>query len=139
MLRLRDGAAARYASRVVALGAFSLDVVAVLLFVAIGRSSHHDGLSLAGMASTSWPFLAALVIGWSAGRAWRRPAGLAAGVAAWIGCVACGMALRVVAGQGTALAFIAVALGFLGLELLGWRLLAAGLARPGSAGATAPR
>jgi hypothetical protein len=34
------------------------------------------------------------------------------------------MVLRVVAGQGTAAAFIAVALGFLGLELLGWRLLA---------------
>jgi hypothetical protein len=32
------------------------------------------------------------------------------------------MTLRVVAGQGTALAFIAVALAFLGLFLLGWRL-----------------
>ncbi len=35
------------------------------------------------------------------------------------------MVLRVVAGQGTAVAFIAVALAFLGLFLLGWRLLAA--------------
>jgi hypothetical protein len=34
------------------------------------------------------------------------------------------MVLRVVAGQGTAVAFIAVALAFLALELLGWRLLA---------------
>jgi hypothetical protein len=32
------------------------------------------------------------------------------------------MVLRVVSGQGTALAFILVALAFLGLFLLGWRL-----------------
>jgi DUF3054 family protein len=36
--------------------------------------------------------------------------------------VAVGMTLRVVAGQGTAAAFIAVALAFLALFLLGWRL-----------------
>jgi hypothetical protein len=38
--------------------------------------------------------------------------------------VALGMILRVVSGQGTAVAFIAVALAFLALFLLGWRLLA---------------
>jgi hypothetical protein len=35
----------------------------------------------------------------------------------------------VVSGQGTAAAFIVVALAFLGLFLLGWRLLAGRLAR----------
>jgi hypothetical protein len=34
------------------------------------------------------------------------------------------MVLRVVSGQGTAIAFIVVALVFLALFLLGWRLLA---------------
>jgi hypothetical protein len=34
------------------------------------------------------------------------------------------MILRVVSGQGTAAAFIVVALAFLGLFLLGWRLAA---------------
>jgi hypothetical protein len=34
-----------------------------------------------------------------------------------------GMVLRVVAGQGTAAAFIGVTLAFLGLFMLGWRLL----------------
>ena len=34
------------------------------------------------------------------------------------------MVFRVVSGQGTALAFTGVALAFLGLFLLGWRLLA---------------
>ena len=41
------------------------------------------------------------------------------------------MILRVVAGQGTALAFILVAFGFLGATMVGWRLLGIG-PRPGS-------
>jgi hypothetical protein len=103
-----------------------IDVCCVLAFVAIGRASHHDGESLAGLASTSWPFLAGLALGLLAGRAWRRPGAIVpAGVSAWLGTVAGGMVLRVVAGQGTAGAFIAVALAFLGLFLLGWRALAA--------------
>ena len=54
---------------------------------------------------------------------------LLAGIGAWLGTVAVGMLLRVVAGQGTAPAFIAVALCFLGLFLLGWRVVAAIVAR----------
>ena len=52
-----------------------------------------------------------------------------AGVGAWLGAAALGMVLRVVSGQGTALAFIVVALAFLGLFLFGWRLLARVLRR----------
>jgi hypothetical protein len=105
--------------------AVALDVAAVLVFVAIGRTSHDHGVSAGGMASTSWPFLAGLAVGWVAIRAWRQPVALVpTGVGVWLSCVAVGMVLRVVAGQGTALAFIAVALAFLALELLGWRLLA---------------
>jgi hypothetical protein len=44
-------------------------------------------------------------------------------VGAWLGTVVLGMAFRVVSGQGTAPAFVGVALAFLGLFLLGWRLL----------------
>jgi hypothetical protein len=102
-----------------------LDCCGVLVFVAIGRASHTKGESLAGVASTGWPFLAGLAGGWVAARAWRRPLGLwPAGVGAWLGAVALGMVLRVVSGQGAAFAFILVALAFLGLFLLGWRLLA---------------
>ena len=44
------------------------------------------------------------------------------------------MVFRVVSGQGTAAAFIVVALAFLGLFLLGWRLARlAALARAGRA------
>jgi hypothetical protein len=107
-----------------------IDACCVLAFVTIGRASHHDGESLGGVASTAWPFLAGLAAGLLVARAWRRPAAIVpAGLGAWLGTVAVGMLLRVVAGQGTAPAFIAVALAFLGLFLLGWRVLAAGHAR----------
>jgi hypothetical protein len=101
-----------------------LDVCCVLVFVIIGRDSHARGESLAGIASTSWPFLCGLAVGWAASRAWRRPLALRpAGLAVWLCTVAVGMILRVVSGQGTAAAFIVVALAFLGLFLLGWRVL----------------
>ncbi len=96
-----------------------------MVFVAIGRASHAHGDTVAGMASTSWPFLVGLAVGWIVARAWGRPLEVVpTALIVWISCVAVGMVLRVVAGQGTAVAFVAVALGFLGLELLGWRALA---------------
>ena len=107
-----------------------LDVCCVLVFVIIGRASHTKGETLGGIASTAWPFLAGLAAGWIVSRAWRRPFALRpAGVIVWLLTVALGMVLRVVSGQGTAVAFIVVALAFLGLFLLGWRLLAGVLAR----------
>jgi hypothetical protein len=112
-----------------------LDVACVLAFVAIGRASHHDGESVRGLASTAWPFLAGLGAGLLATRAWRRPTAIIpAGVGAWLGAAAVGQLLRVVAGQGTALAFIGVALAFLGLFLVGWRAAAAAWTRLGRGG-----
>jgi hypothetical protein len=118
-----------------------LDVAVVLVFVVIGRANHHDGDTVPGVASTAWPFLAGLGAGWLVARVWRRPAALVpSGIAAWLGAVAVGMVLRVVAGQGTAVSFIIVALCFLGLFLLGWRLLARLFFRrpTGPAGPTGP-
>jgi len=101
-----------------------IDVCCVLIFVIIGRASHTKGESLAGIASTSWPFLTGLAVGWAGSRAWRRPLALRpTGLTIWLSTVALGMVLRVVSGQGTAVAFIGVALAFLGLFMLGWRLL----------------
>jgi len=104
-----------------------LDCCCVLAFVIIGRARHDDagGESLSGIASTAWPFLTGLFGGWLATRAWRRPLQLApSGLGAWLGAAGLGMALRVAAGQGTAVAFVLVTLAFLGLFLLGWRVAA---------------
>jgi hypothetical protein len=102
-----------------------LDCCCVLAFVLIGRAAHEHGESPGGIASTAWPFLAGLAGGWLGTRAWRRPLALApVGVGAWLGAALLGMGLRVAAGQGTAVAFVLVALAFLGLFLLGWRLAA---------------
>ena len=102
-----------------------LDVCCVLVFVAIGRASHTEGETVAGILSTGWPFLCGLAAGWVLSRAWRRPFALRrVGLPVWLCAVALGMVLRVVSGQGIAAAFVVVALAFLGLFLLGWRLLA---------------
>jgi hypothetical protein len=108
-----------------AAGILVLDGFAVLAFVAIGRHTHHDGDSVAGLWHTAWPFLAGLVIGLVAVRGWRRPLVLVpTGIGAWLGAAGAGMVIRVLAGQGTAAAFIVVALAFLALFILGWRVVA---------------
>ncbi len=104
------------------------DVAMVLAFVVIGRASHHAGETLAGVASTAWPFLAGLAAGELAARSWRRPAAVVpTGLIVWLATVGLGQVLRIVSGQGTELAFIAVSAAFLGLFLLGWRAVVAGL------------
>lgn len=110
--------------------ALALDTLFIVLFVAIGRSAHDHGIALAGMASTLWPFVAALAVGWLVTRR-RRHSGETPmdGVVIVLVTVALGMALRVVSGQGTAVAFIIVALSFLTLFLVGWRLVARRLLR----------
>jgi Protein of unknown function (DUF3054) len=103
--------------------AAGLDLCCVAVFVIIGRAAHTDGETLGGIVSTAWPFLAGLAGGWLVTRAWRRPAAVRpAGLGAWLGAAGLGMVFRVAAGQGTAVAFVLVALAFLGLFLLGWRL-----------------
>jgi len=112
-------------SRLCPVGGILLDAGCILAFVVIGRARHAEAESVAGLARTAWPFLAGLAASLLATRAWRRPAAIIpTGAGAWLGTVGIGMALRVVSGQGTAAAFICVALAFLGLFMLGWRLVA---------------
>ena len=108
-----------------AAAAIAIDAVLVLAFVVIGRANHHAGDSLSGIASTAWPFLAGLAVGEAATLPWRRPFALVpTGVGVWLATVVIGHALRVAAGQGTEADFIAVSAAFLGLFLLGWRVVA---------------
>jgi len=110
--------------------AVAADVCCVLAFVVIGRHTHGDGDSLAGIWHTAWPFLGGLAAGLIAGRVWRRPLAIVpSGVGAWVGAAGAGMAIRVAAGQGTAAAFIGVTFAFLALFVLGWRVVVAATQR----------
>jgi len=104
-------------------GAAALDVVAILLFVAVGRRSHGEsGSWLIGTGRVAAPFLIGLALAWLAARAWRAPTAVTTGVAIWPVVVAAGMALRHFAfDRGTALPFVIVATGVTGLFLIGWR------------------
>lgn len=105
--------------------ALVLDVVAVLVFVAIGRRSHGETDGLAAVGDTAWPFLTGLAVGWAAFLALRLdPESARAGLLATLGTVVVGMLLRAfAAGEGTALTFVVVATCFLTLFLLGRRVL----------------
>ncbi|MCH9641116.1 MAG: DUF3054 domain-containing protein [Actinomycetia bacterium] len=108
-----------------ALGAYAADVLCVVVFCAIGRRTHAEWLTVAGIAETAWPFLTGTTLGWLISRGWRRPAVLApTGVVVWICTVAIGMVLRRVTSQGTATSFIVVATLTTALLLLGWRVAA---------------
>jgi peptidoglycan/LPS O-acetylase OafA/YrhL len=104
--------------------AFALlaDLVCVVVFCTIGRRSHAEGLTVAGIAETAWPFLAGTAVGWLGARAWRRPLALTpTGVLVWVSTIAVGMVLRKLSGQGVAVSFVIVASLVTALLLLGWR------------------
>jgi hypothetical protein len=103
------------------LPAIAVDVICILIFAIIGRSSHQEANDLLGVAHTAWPFLAGCLLGTLIGRTWRRPYALRSGVAVWLGTVIGGMALRVLTGAGVQLSFIIVASIFLAVFLIGWR------------------
>jgi len=101
------------------------DVVAVFVFVAIGRRNHDGGVTIGGVFETAAPFVVALVVTWLVALVWRRPLGTREGIAAWIGTVVLGMILRrFVFDEGTATAFVIVATIFVGMFLNGWRAFA---------------
>lgn len=102
-----------------------LDVVAVLVFVVIGRRTHEEGLAAAGLARAAAPFIVALVVGWLATRAWSSPTRIRTGAGLAACTVGLGMVLRRwVVGDGTATSFVIVAAVFLAATLIGWRLVA---------------
>ena len=101
-----------------------LDAVLVIVFAAIGRSSHEEGLSVLGVVETAAPFLVGLALGWVLARALRLDPGARGGLVVWVATVAGGMVVRQLAGEGTAFSFIVVASIVLGVFLLASRLVA---------------
>ncbi len=113
----------------VVLASFAADLVLVVVFAAIGRASHDEPV-LSGLWTTSWPFRVGLAVGWLVTLAWRAPAApVRTGLGVWAVTVIGGMLLRAASGQGVAVAFVVVASITLLVFLVGWRVVAALVAR----------
>jgi len=112
--------------------AVAADVASILVFVLLGRSSHDEGTGIGAVASVAAPFLIGLAAGWLlAPGPRRRPFAIATGVQVWLTTVGIGVVLRWFAwDRGTAVSFIIVAALFLGLFLVGWRVVITGATRP---------
>jgi Protein of unknown function (DUF3054) len=98
------------------------DLAVVVVFVVIGRRSHHEDAGFVGFLRVWWPFAIGLGIAWAvtglrhAPLAWRRVA------AGWLVTVGAGMILRVVVeGHDLSIAFTIVTLLFVGAGMFGWR------------------
>ena len=111
-------------SRRAAVIAAIVDVVAVVVFVAIGRRNHDEGTALSGVIGVAAPFLIALGASWLVVRTWRGPFNRASFVATWVITVVAGLFLRkIVFDRGIATSFIIVATITLGVLIGLGRLL----------------
>jgi peptidoglycan/LPS O-acetylase OafA/YrhL len=114
----------------VAAAAGVADLVLILVFAAVGRDAHQRGDVVSGVLLTAWPFLAGAAAGWLGARAGRAPRSVRrSGLAVWLGSLVGGMLLRAVTGQTVVLPFVIVALLSLGVLLVGYRLIIAGVRR----------
>ena len=101
-----------------------VDVVAVVVFVAIGRRNHDEDTTVLNILGVAAPFLIALFASWVGLRTWREPFNRASFVATWLITVIAGLFLRrVVFDRGIATSFIIVATITLGVLLGLGRLL----------------
>ena len=119
----------RHSQRAVVTAAI-VDVVAVVVFVAIGRRNHDEGTAITGVLAVATPFLIALVISWLGMHTWVEPFTRRSWAATWVITVVAGLLLRrFVFDRGIATPFIIVATITLGLLLGVGRLLSQRLVR----------
>lgn len=108
-------------------GAAAADAGAIVVFAAVGRANHDEGVlgdNGLGLATTVWPFLVGAAIGWIVVKAWTKPcAWRPTGVVVWASTLIGGMLLRVASGQGIEVSFVVVAGLVLAAFLMGWRVI----------------
>lgn len=106
--------------------AVAADVLSILIFVVIGRRSPNGSNSaIRAVVEVAAPFLIALALGWFVQRLWTRPLRVEHGIILWLITVTFGLILRrSMFDRGTAVSFMIVATVFLGLLIVGWRVIA---------------
>ncbi len=100
-----------------------VDLVAIVVFAAIGRGTHDSGSALMGTLTVAAPFLIGYAVSAIATGLPRAPYSLMRVLLAWAPGIAFGMVLRrLVFDRGTATPFVIVAFLTTALLLVGWRL-----------------
>ncbi len=98
------------------------DLAVLVVFVVIGRRSHHEDAGVVGFLRVWWPFVVGLAVAWLVSGLVRSPLAWGRAVVAWLLTVAVGMTLRIVVeGRDLSVAFTIVSLVFVGVGMLGWR------------------
>lgn len=108
--------------------AVAADVLAVVVFVAIGRLNYDASGALLGFLATLAPFAVGLLVSWAAPVVRANPAGLRAGAVVLAGTALIGLVLRAAFTGRLPLEFAVITVVTLGALLLGWRGLAAAVA-----------
>lgn len=110
---------------------FLIDAVLVVVFATFGRGAHSEGLGVAQVWGTAWPFLVGLALGWVTLLAARRaPTSVGSGVILWLITLVIGMVIRGLSdGRVPHWSFMIVAGIAIALFLIGWRAIRALLTR----------
>lgn len=112
------------APTVAPIAAVLADLAVLVVFVLVGRRTHHEDAGVVGFFRVLWPFAAGLASGWLVTRLDRAPLAWRRVVPAWLLTIAVGMALRIaVQDRELKLSFVVVALVFTGAGMLGWRAI----------------
>jgi hypothetical protein len=108
----------------------ALDLLAIVVFIAVGRDRHEVSWNLEWFFTVWWPLTVGWAVGsvvtrlyWQAERTWLRLAGTI------VIAVLLGGLLRTFTGRVAFSIFTVVALAFLTLVTFGWRLIALAVTR----------
>jgi hypothetical protein len=101
------------------------DVVAVVVFAAIGRMSHGEPDDLLGLLGTAAPFLVGVAAMWATPVVRAHPVGASAALTVWAGTVVIGLLVRAGFTWSLPLSFAVVTAVSLAVLMLGWRALSA--------------
>lgn len=99
------------------------DLAVCVVFVLVGRRTHHEDSAIEGFLRVLWPFALGLLVAYGVTRLWREPLHLGRAAVAWIVTVGVGEVLRLtVQDRELKVGFLVVAVVWFGALMLGWRV-----------------